>query len=81
MRGSCQRFINYFKGALIMEYDDLRDFLSLLENKQELIHIKEPVDWDIEIGAISQESINLGEKPLSVRTSRTIPILSVGNSP
>ncbi|MBW1829908.1 MAG: UbiD family decarboxylase [Deltaproteobacteria bacterium] len=43
-----------------MEYNDLRDFLNLLEGKQELIHIKEPVDWDIEIGAISQESINLG---------------------
>lgn len=41
-----------------MEYDDLRDFLRLLESKNELIHINEPVDWDIEIGAISQEAIN-----------------------
>jgi len=40
-----------------MEYDDLRGFLDLLESKQELIRIKEPVDWDIEIGAISQEAI------------------------
>jgi len=43
-----------------MEYNDLREFLSLIEGKKELIHIEEPVDWDIEIGAISQESINLG---------------------
>ncbi len=41
-----------------MEYEDLRSFLNLLESKQELIRIKEPVDWDIEIGAISQEAIN-----------------------
>ncbi|MCP4683446.1 MAG: UbiD family decarboxylase [Desulfobacterales bacterium] len=40
-----------------MEYDDLRGFLDLLEDRRELIRIKEPVDWDIEIGAISQESI------------------------
>ncbi|MCP4682155.1 MAG: UbiD family decarboxylase [Desulfobacterales bacterium] len=41
-----------------MEYDDLRGFLDMLESKQELIHITEPVDWDIEIGTISQEAIN-----------------------
>jgi len=41
-----------------MEYDDLRGFLGLLESKNELIHISEVVDWDVEIGAISQESIN-----------------------
>ena len=41
-----------------MEYDDLRGFLKLLESKKELIRIKEPVNWDIEIGTISQESIN-----------------------
>ena len=40
-----------------MEYNDLRGFLSLLEKKKELIRIKEPVDWDIEIGTISEESI------------------------
>ena len=43
-----------------MDYADLRDLLSLLERKKELIHIEESVDWNIEIGAISQESINLG---------------------
>ncbi|MDP2725790.1 MAG: UbiD family decarboxylase [Syntrophales bacterium] len=42
----------------MMEYDDLRGFLKLLESKKELIRIKEPVNWDIEIGTISQESIN-----------------------
>jgi UbiD family decarboxylase len=45
------------EGETIMEYDDLRGFLNLLENKQELIHIKEPVDWDLEIGSIAHESI------------------------
>ena len=41
-----------------MEYEDLRTFLELLENKEELIRIKESVNWDIEIGTISQEAIN-----------------------
>ena len=41
-----------------MEYEDLRGFLSLLEKRKELIHIKETVDWDIEMGAISQEAVN-----------------------
>ncbi|SPD73670.1 conserved hypothetical protein [uncultured Desulfobacterium sp.] len=41
-----------------MEYNDLRDFLRLLEEKNELIRIRQLVDWDIELGAISQESIN-----------------------
>ena len=42
----------------MIEYEDLRSFLKLLEDKSELVRIKEPVNWDIEIGTISQESIN-----------------------
>ncbi|MDY6862052.1 MAG: UbiD family decarboxylase [Thermodesulfobacteriota bacterium] len=40
-----------------MSFKDLREFLKLLEDKEELVRIKEEVDWDEEIGAISQESI------------------------
>jgi len=40
-----------------MIFKDLREFLNLLEEKNELVRIKEEVDWDEEIGALSQEAI------------------------
>jgi len=40
-----------------MSFKDLREFLNLLEEEKELIRIKEEVDCDEEIGAISAEAI------------------------
>ncbi|MDY6862428.1 MAG: UbiD family decarboxylase [Thermodesulfobacteriota bacterium] len=40
-----------------MAFKDLREFLNLLEEKRELVRITEEVDWDEEIGALSQEAI------------------------
>ncbi|TDA67544.1 MAG: hypothetical protein D9V47_10820, partial [Clostridia bacterium] len=37
-----------------MAYNDLRDWISALETEGELARVKARVDWDLEVGGITQ---------------------------
>src|ERR1700758_5394842 len=43
-----------------MEINDLRDYLDLLEEYEELQRIKMEVDWNLEMGAITRRCYDLG---------------------
>jgi 3-polyprenyl-4-hydroxybenzoate decarboxylase len=43
-----------------MKMDDLRDFLELLEEFDEVQRIKVPVDWNLEMGAITRRCYDVG---------------------
>ena len=42
-----------------MAYRDLREFIAILESEGELVRIKEEVDWQDEIGAVSRRLCDL----------------------
>ncbi len=46
-----------------MAYEDLRDWISVLEKEQELSRIQCEVDWDREIGAIAREVLSAKKGP------------------
>jgi len=41
-----------------MAYQDLRDWINTLEKEGELSRVKEKVDWDLELGAVVQETLD-----------------------
>ena len=41
-----------------MAYDDLNEWLAVLEKEEELAKINKKVDWDLEIGGIVQENFD-----------------------
>lgn len=41
----------------MMAYHDLRDWIERLESEGELARVSEKVNWDLEIGGITQETI------------------------
>lgn len=43
-----------------MAYNDLREWITKLEEEGELVKIKTEVDWDLEIGAIARENMDKG---------------------
>jgi len=43
-----------------MEINDLRDYLDLLEEYEEVQHIRAEVDWNLEMGAITRRCYDLG---------------------
>ena len=43
-----------FHGVETMVPGDLREFIKALEKTQDIVHMKEEVDWDLEAGAISR---------------------------
>ena len=43
-----------------MAYEDLREWISVLEKENELARVKEEVDWDLELGGIVQETVDRG---------------------
>jgi UbiD family decarboxylase len=43
-----------------MKMDDLRDFLELLEEFDEVQRIKVPVDWNLGMGAITRRCYDVG---------------------
>ena len=43
-----------------MAFKDMREWISLLECEGELHRVKAPVDWDLEIGAITQKVFDTG---------------------
>jgi len=43
-----------------MQIDDLRDFLDILEEYQEVQRIDAEVDWNLEMGAITRRVYDLG---------------------
>lgn len=48
-----------------MPYKDLREFLDRLEDENQLVHVREEVDWNLEIGAITKRLFDLrGPAPL-----------------
>src|SRR2546427_8517411 len=43
-----------------MKVTDLRDYLDLLEEYEEVQHVKMEVDWNLEMGAITRRCYDLG---------------------
>ena len=52
-----------------MKMDDLRDFLELLEEFDEVQRIKVPVDWNLEMGATRDAVMTLARRRRCSRTS------------
>ena len=42
-----------------MVYSDLREFIDVLEQEDELVRIRREVDWNLEVGAIIRHSYDL----------------------
>lgn len=42
-----------------MIFHDLREYIDFLDNRGEIVHIRQKVDWDLEIGAIIRRSYDL----------------------
>jgi phenylphosphate carboxylase alpha subunit len=42
-----------------MIFSDLREYIDLLDQKEEVVHIKQEVDWHLELGAIIRRSYDL----------------------
>ena len=55
-----------------MKMDDLRDFLELLEEFDEVQRIKVPVDWNPEMGATRDAVMTLARRRRCSRTSKVI---------
>jgi hypothetical protein len=55
-----------------MKMDDLRNFLELLEEFDEVQRIKVPVDWNLEMGATRDGVITLARRRRCSRTSKVI---------
>jgi len=43
-----------------MSYHDLREFMDKLDKEGDLVHIKDEVDWNLEVGAIIRRSNEIG---------------------
>jgi hypothetical protein len=46
--------------CFLMQIDDLRDYLDILEEYQEVQRIDTEVDWNLEMGAITRRVYDLG---------------------
>jgi len=46
-----------------MIFHDLREYIRLLDQKGETVHIKQEVDWHLELGAIIRRSYDLKPCP------------------
>ena len=55
-----------------MKMDDLRDFLDMLEEFEEVQRIKVQVDWNLEMGAITRRCYDLARRRRCSRISRDI---------
>ena len=44
-----------------MAFKDLRDYIAVLEKAGELVHIKEKVTWELELGTIMRRAAVMGE--------------------
>jgi len=53
-----------------MQIDDLRDYLDILEEYQEVQRIDAEVDWDLEMGAITRRVYDLGITSISWRSTK-----------
>ncbi len=42
-----------------MAFKDLREFIKLLNKTGDVVHIREEVDWDLEIGAIGRHAYEI----------------------
>ncbi|MCL4518751.1 MAG: UbiD family decarboxylase [Thaumarchaeota archaeon] len=49
-----------------MPFDDLRQFISRVEDDGELIRIRDSVDWNLEIGAIIYQASRIARRPAVV---------------
>lgn len=43
-----------------MSFEDNRQYIEALELTGDVVHINEEVDWDLEVGAISRLSCEMG---------------------
>ena len=43
-----------------MPFKDLREFIAKLEQEKEILRIEEEVDWNLEAGAITRHSNEMG---------------------
>lgn len=41
-----------------MAYQDLREWIEMLERENELSRVKTEVDWDLELGAVARENMD-----------------------
>ena len=48
-----------------MAFKDMREFINKLEEEGELLRIKEEVDWDLEIGAVSRGLLDIENKGIN----------------
>ncbi len=54
-------------------YRDLREYIEVLERHGELVRIQEPVDWDLEAGAITMLSYQLNGPAVLMENIRDYP--------
>ena len=59
-----------------MPYQDLRQFIKCYEDNGELARIKDEVDWDLEIGAMTRRSFDLQWPALLLRRSRDTRVIT-----
>ena len=56
-----------------MQIDDLRDYLDILEEYQEVQRIEAEVDWNLEMGAITRRVYDLGAPAALFEKVKVIP--------
>ena len=44
-----------------MAFKDVREYIDVLEKAGELLHIKEEVNWELELGTIMRRAAEMGE--------------------
>ncbi len=62
-----------------MAYKDLRQFLTKLESEGELLKIKEEVDWNEEIGAVSKRLVDRETRGVNAPAVLDLPPLDDTN--